>query len=158
MAKNRFLHILARFYTLKTAKNWNQSLWIVYGSIILKFFLVAQETHTHQWFDRQNYRQQKCFFGTPYCILPTASVLSETLTSYFLFFSFLNVWKFEFCYRSFSICFTIPLALQCRQCLAGWPKKPPIQCSPDALELFSFLPHKEWNRDKLHIWAEQILS
>ena len=38
MAKNRFLHILTRFYTLKTAKNLNQSLWIVYGSIILNFF------------------------------------------------------------------------------------------------------------------------
>ena len=37
-AKIRFLHILARFYTLKTAKNWNQSPWIVYGAIILNFF------------------------------------------------------------------------------------------------------------------------
>ena len=33
MAKNQFL---ARFYTLKKAKNWNQSLSVVYGSIILK--------------------------------------------------------------------------------------------------------------------------
>ena len=65
MAKNRFLHILACFYTLKTAKNWNQSLRIVYGSIILKNFLVAQVTHTHQWFDRQNYRRKKSFLGHP---------------------------------------------------------------------------------------------
>ena len=64
-AKIRFLHILARFYTLKTAENWNQSLRIVYGSIILKFFLVAQVTHTHQWFDRQNYRRKKSFLGHP---------------------------------------------------------------------------------------------
>ena len=64
-AKIRFLHILARFYTLKTAENWNQSLWIVYGSIILKKNLVAQDTHTHQWFDRQNYRRKKSFLGHP---------------------------------------------------------------------------------------------
>ena len=65
MAKNRFLHILTRFYTLKTAKNSNQSLWIVYGSIILKKILVAQDTHTHQWFDRQGYRQKTVFLGYP---------------------------------------------------------------------------------------------
>ena len=79
LAKIRFLHILARFYTLKTAENWNQSLRIVYGSIIPKFFLVAQVTHTHQWLDRQNYRQKKCFFGTPYCPVSSSSSRGATL-------------------------------------------------------------------------------
>ena len=77
MAKNRFLHFLARFYTLKKAKNWNQSLSVVYGSIILEKNLVAQVTYTHQWFDRQNYRQQKCFFGTPYCTLVSGTEMWE---------------------------------------------------------------------------------
>ena len=39
---------------------------VVYGSITLKFFLGALGTSPHQWFNRGNRIQKKCFFGTPY--------------------------------------------------------------------------------------------
>ena len=47
MAKNQFLHILSRFYTLKMAQNKNGLPPIVYGSINLKKFSgVPNTSHT----------------------------------------------------------------------------------------------------------------
>ena len=54
------------FHPLYEAKISNRSLSVVYGSITLKFFSGALGTSPHQWFDRGNKIQKKCFFGTPY--------------------------------------------------------------------------------------------
>ena len=53
------------FHPLYEAKISNCSPSVVYGSITLKFFSGALGTSPHQWFNRQNEIQKKCFFGTP---------------------------------------------------------------------------------------------
>ena len=48
-ANHVFRAVRSSFYTLKRPKNENGSYFFVYGSIILKFFLVALLTYTHHW-------------------------------------------------------------------------------------------------------------
>ena len=53
------------FHPLYEAKISNRSLSVVYGSITLKFFSGALGTSPHQWFNRRNEIQKKCFLGHP---------------------------------------------------------------------------------------------
>ena len=41
----------------------------VYGSIMLKFFLVAHLTYENQWVSLRNKIRTFVFFGTPYCLV-----------------------------------------------------------------------------------------
>ena len=58
-------YFLGPFYPLKRPKNENGSYFFVYGSIILKFFVVALLTYTHHWLTAISKIQKKVFFGTP---------------------------------------------------------------------------------------------
>ena len=52
------------FHPLYEPKISNRSLSVVYGSITLKFFSGALGTSPHQWFNRGNKIQKKCFLDT----------------------------------------------------------------------------------------------
>ena len=49
-------------YETKISNRWPS---VVYGSITLKFFSWALGTISHQWFNRGNKIQKKCFLGHP---------------------------------------------------------------------------------------------
>ena len=60
-----FRPISEPFHPLYEAKISNRSLSVVYGSITLKFFSGALGTSPHQWFNRGNEIQKKCFLWHP---------------------------------------------------------------------------------------------
>ena len=64
MAKNRFLYILARFYTLKMARNWNGLPPIVYGSKNLKNFSGVPNTSLQLPCEEESPNQNFCFLST----------------------------------------------------------------------------------------------
>merc|ERR1712242_159545 len=64
-ANHVFRAVRSSFYTLYKAKNENGWQIFVYGSIILKFFLVALLTYWHHWLRAISKIKKKFFSGHP---------------------------------------------------------------------------------------------